>query len=125
MTLNRTSRMIGGLALALLACSVAAIAQEHPSSCQGDFVVHKVVLENSVGLSTQQRAEIERAVIGQCFQQGSTDTIGMPILQRLVKLGYPHSFVEDPIVRVLDSNRRPSPVRLVFYIGLSPERATK
>jgi len=125
MTLNRTSRTIGSLALTLVVSCIVSTAQERPSNCRGDFVVRRVVLENPAGLSTRQRAELLRAVIGQCFQYGSTSTLDTPILQRLVKFGYPHALVEDPIMRVLNPNRHPSPVSLVFYIDLSPQRAAK
>jgi outer membrane protein assembly factor BamA len=91
----------------------AALAQ---SGCnkKSEFVVREVKLEDESHLSPKQVADFKSKLIGRCFSQSELSQTATQIFDALKQQGYTRAWVQEPILRVLDSKQQPKPVSLVF-----------
>jgi len=80
----------------------------------GDSIVKKVSFENTAGLTSDQKSTLNKLLMDRCFYQADGDELSEVIYRQLHRYGYNKTYVQAPIVRVLNRSIRPSPVSVTI-----------
>lgn len=111
----------------LLLIALLSVATGTSPACNdGDSIVKKVSFENPVGLTSGQKARLNELLMARCFYQADGSALSEVVYRQLLRFGYKHAYVQDPIIRVLDRSVRPLPVSVTidFVLKYSDEKLT-
>ena len=98
-----------------------------PACHDGDSIVRRVSLEDTVGLTSAQKSTLHSLWIDQCFYREHGDKLGEAVYRQLRKWGYTKAYVQDPIIRVLNRSSNPSSVSVTidFVLDYRPPNVSK